>query len=94
MLFYLSCLMAWYNFANQVSKTSVTDLPLKLQGIPPQVLDGLLKRFAEPSGKRYQVTDKAKTKLLIWICVCYLASDGWTVDVGRVASDLSMTTQK
>lgn len=94
MLFYLSCLLSWYNFANQVSKTPISELPLKQQGIPTQVLDGLVTRFAEPSGKRAQVTDKAKTKLLMWICTCYLAVDGWSVEIGRVAKDLRMPAPK
>ncbi|BEJ15555.1 hypothetical protein CspHIS471_0501600 [Cutaneotrichosporon sp. HIS471] len=93
-VFYLSCLMSFFNFAHSLHRTSNADLPSKLQGIPPQVLQGLLTRFSEPDGKKYKVTERSRQKLLMWICVCYLAADGWTVDVGRVAKDLNMPAIK
>ncbi|KLT40443.1 RNA polymerase I associated factor, A49-like protein [Cutaneotrichosporon oleaginosum] len=93
-LFYLSCLLSFYNYAHSLQRTSNADLPSKYQGIPPQVLQGLLTRFAEPDGKKYKVTERSRQKLLMWICVCYLAADGWTVDVGRVAKDLKMPPTK
>lgn len=86
--------MSFYNFAHSLHRTSNADLPSKLQGIPSQVLQGLLTRFAEPDGKRYKVTERSRQKLLMWICVCYLAADGWTVDVGKVAKDLGLPATK
>ncbi|KAL1411208.1 DNA-directed RNA polymerase I subunit rpa49 [Vanrija albida] len=94
MLYYLACLLQFYSFAGQLSKTSRSELPAKFPGVPQQVLNGLLTRFAEPQGKQYTVTEKTKTKLLAWICVCYLACDGWSVDISRVARDLSLTPAK
>lgn len=94
MLYYLACLLQFYNFAGQLSKTSKSELPAKFPGVPQQVLNGLLTRFAEPQGKQFTVTEKTKTKLLAWICVCYLACDGWSVDISRVARDLSLTPAK
>lgn len=94
MVYYLACLMALNNTAGQLSKTSVKDLPAKFVGVPQVVLNGLMQRFAEPSGKRYTITEKTRTKLMAWICVCYLAIDNWTVDVGTVAKDLQLQPTK
>jgi DNA-directed RNA polymerase I subunit RPA49 len=94
MLYYLSCLLAFNDFAGRLSKTSASDLPAAFPGVPTQVTNGLVSRFAESVGKRYTVTEKSKTKLLAWICIIYLWVDGWTTDVGRVAKDLGMTPMK
>lgn len=53
-----------------------------------------MTRFAEPDGKKFKVTERCRQKLLMWICVCYLAADGWTVDVGKVAKDLGLPSTK
>jgi DNA-directed RNA polymerase I subunit RPA49 len=94
MLYYLSCLLGFYNAAHGLQKMSVSEMPAKFPGIPAQVLNGLCARFAEPVGKRFAVTDKCKMKLLAWICVCYLAADGWSVDVAKVAKELALPPTK
>jgi DNA-directed RNA polymerase I subunit RPA49 len=94
MLYYLSCLLGLYHFSGGLRKTPVAQLPAKFPGIPQAVLQGLLNRFAEPMGKFYTITDQTKTKLLTWIGTCYLACDGWSVDVGKVAQELKLTPTK
>lgn len=94
MLYYLSCLLAFYNNAGALSKLNRSELAGKFQGMPSQVLDGLCARFAEPVGKKFAVTDKTRMKLLAWICTAYLAADGWSVDVAKVAKELSLTPTK
>jgi DNA-directed RNA polymerase I subunit RPA49 len=58
------------------------------------VLNGLLTRFAESVGKKYTVTDKMRTKLLAWICTLYILLDGWSVEIGKVAKELSISDAK
>ncbi|KAK4689942.1 DNA-directed RNA polymerase I subunit RPA49, partial [Tremellales sp. Uapishka_1] len=94
MLYYLSALHAFNNSSAQLHKTSTSEMAGKLPGVSPQLLNGLITRFAESSGKKYTVTERMKTKLLAWICTVYLAVDNWSTEVGKVAKDLSMTPLK
>jgi len=94
MLYYLACLLGFYDKAGALSKKSMSEIPALFPGIPQAVLQGLLQRFAEPNGKRYTVTDTTKVKLMTWICTCYLACDGWSVDIGKVAQELKLTPTK
>jgi DNA-directed RNA polymerase I subunit RPA49 len=66
----------------------------KLPGCPTQLLNGLLTRFAEKSGKKYTSTEKTKTKLLAWMCTVYLHLDGFSVSVERVAKELNLAPGK
>ncbi|ODN97971.1 hypothetical protein I350_07608 [Cryptococcus amylolentus CBS 6273] len=66
----------------------------QLQTIPQQILDGLITHFSEQSGRKHAVTEKIKAKLWSWICLLYLTSDGYSVEVGRIAKDLKMEPAK
>lgn len=94
LLYYLACLLAFYKFAGGLSKVNNTELPGKFPGVPAQVLDGMLTTFAERDGKRFKVTEKTGTKLFAWICVCFLALNGWSIEVDRVAKELSKDPAK
>jgi len=106
LLYYLSTLLAYNSFAGQLSKTPSSELTTKFPGVPPQIINGLIKRFAEPSsssqsingssksGQRYTVTETMKIKLLAWICCLYLMIDGWSVEVGGVAKNLGLSAVK
>ncbi|WWD15781.1 hypothetical protein CI109_100205 [Kwoniella shandongensis] len=93
-LYYLSCLLAFHDFAPRLSKTASSELSAKFPGVPRQLIDGLITRFSETAAKKHSVTEKMKTKLLAWICLLYLLLDGYAVEVGRVAKDLKMEPTK
>ncbi|WVQ71488.1 hypothetical protein IAR50_001026 [Cryptococcus sp. DSM 104548] len=93
-LYYLSCLLQFLDFAPRLSKTAASELTSKFPGVPQQILDGLITRFSEQSGKKHAVTEKTKAKLLSWICLLYLTLDGYSVEVGRIAKDLKMEPAK
>jgi DNA-directed RNA polymerase I subunit RPA49 len=94
MCYYLATLHLIHDLAPQLHKTASADLAAKFPGVPLQLLDGCLSRFAEPAGKRYTVTEKTRTKLLAWICVVYLSLNDWSIPVGTVASDLKLPPGK
>jgi DNA-directed RNA polymerase I subunit RPA49 len=94
MLYYLSCLLGFYHLGGGLSKLSAADIPGKFPGIPQVVLQGLLQRFAEPSGKRFMITETTKVKLTTWIATCYLACDGWNTDPAVVAKELKLPAAK
>lgn len=94
MAYYLTALLGLYDMAPRVSKLSKTELAAKFPGIPPQLLTGLLDRFTEPTGKRYAVTEKTKTKLFAWICVVYLHLDDFSVELGKLSKDLNLPQTK
>lgn len=54
----------------------------------------MLSRFAEPNGPKHNVTEKTKTKLLVWICLLYLILEGYSVEVAKVAKELKMEPAK
>ncbi|WVQ78208.1 hypothetical protein IAT38_000291 [Cryptococcus sp. DSM 104549] len=93
-LYYLTCLLTFLDFAPRLSKTAASDLASKFPGVPTQLVNGLITRFSEPTGKKHNVTEKMRTKLLVWICLIYLLLDGYTVEVGQVAKDLKMEPAK
>ncbi|WWC69617.1 uncharacterized protein I206_103560 [Kwoniella pini CBS 10737] len=93
-IFYLSTLCLLRENAAVLSKLSAAELPNKFPNVPSQLLDGIIKRFAEPKEKRYVITEKSHVKLLAWICVLYLHVGGFSVDTSRVASDLKMDKTK
>lgn len=93
-IYYLAALLHFQDQAGWIGKTPSTEIPSKFRGVPPQVLNGMLSRFAEGSGKKYTVTEKMRTKLFAYICTLYLLLDGWTVEVGKVARELSLTDAK
>ena len=88
-LYYLSLLQHFNSLSAAISKLSPSELVEKFPGVPNQLINGLLQRFAEQAGKRYNVTERMKTKIQAWMCVIYLLLDGWNTDVGKVAGDLS-----
>ncbi|EJT47276.1 hypothetical protein A1Q1_03905 [Trichosporon asahii var. asahii CBS 2479] len=94
MLYYLACLLSFYKFAGGLHKLNATELPAKFPGVPAQILNGMLTTFAEQDGKKFKVTEKSGTKLFAWICVCFLALNGWTIEVERVARELAKETPK
>jgi DNA-directed RNA polymerase I subunit RPA49 len=93
MLYYLSSLIALNDSSSALSKLKPSELSSKFPGLPQQVLNGLLSRFAEQqsSKKAHAITEKGKVKLLAWICVVFLHCEGWSIEIGKVAKDLSMT---
>ncbi|WWC61294.1 uncharacterized protein I303_103875 [Kwoniella dejecticola CBS 10117] len=93
-VFYLSTLCLLRENAAVLSKVPVAELSSKFPGVPSQLLDGIIKRFAEPKEKRYVITEKLHVKLLAWICVLYLHVGGFSVDTGRVAQDLKLDKAK
>ncbi|RSH91177.1 DNA-directed RNA polymerase I subunit rpa49 [Saitozyma podzolica] len=93
-IYYLAALLHFQDQAGWIGKTPSTEIASKFRGVPPQVLNGMLSRFAEGSGKKYTVTEKMRTKLFAYICTLYLLLDGWTVEVGKVAKELSLTDAK
>jgi DNA-directed RNA polymerase I subunit RPA49 len=93
-IYYLAALLHFQDQAGWIGKTPSTEIPSKFRGVPPQVLNGMLSRFAEGSGKKYTVTEKMRTKLFAYICTLYLLLDGWTVEVGKVAKERSLTDAK
>lgn len=54
----------------------------------------MLSRFAEPNGLKHNVTEKSKTKLLVWISLLYLILEGYSVEVAKVAKELKMESAK
>lgn len=94
MLYYLACLLSFYKFAGGLHKLNATELPAKFPGVPAQILNGMLTTFAEQDGKKFKVTEKTGTKLFAWICVCFLALNGWNIEIERVARELSKEPPK
>ncbi|ORY25719.1 RNA polymerase I associated factor, A49-like protein [Naematelia encephala] len=94
MCYYLSSLLAFLDLSPRLPKMSSSELPSKLSGMPPQLINGLISRFAETTGKKHQVTDTTRTKLLMYICCTYLYLDGWSVEIGKVAADLKLSPTK
>ncbi|KAL7422188.1 DNA-directed RNA polymerase I subunit rpa49 [Cryptotrichosporon argae] len=92
MLYYLAALLALHDL--HIDAFTASELQAKIPQLPRQLVDGLITRFAEQSGKKFKVTAVRKVKLLAWICTCYLAADGWSTDVGRVAGELKTSPTK
>ncbi|ADV20586.1 DNA-directed RNA polymerase I subunit RPA49 [Cryptococcus gattii E566] len=93
-LYYLSCLLSLLDFSPRLSKTPVNKLAPTFPQVPRQIIDGMLSRFAEPNGLKHNVTEKSKTKLLVWICLLYLILEGYSVEVAKVAKELKMEPAK
>lgn len=94
LLYFLSCLHHFLQIAGAISTLPVADIQRKCPGMPVQVLNGLLSRFAEKNGKHFAITGQSRTKILAWICCICLVLDGGVVEVGKVAKDLSMPDAK
>lgn len=95
-IFYLSALFQFLDIAPALHKLSGSEMRAKLPGVPPQMINGLCSRFADDAGggKKWNVTERGKTKLLAWICCTALACDGWSADVTKLAGDLRMPPAK
>ena len=94
MAYYLAALLGLYDLAGRISKMSSAEIAQKLPGIPAPLLGGMLERFTEASGKKRSITEKTKLKLLAWICVAYLHLDEFSVEVGKLASELRLPPAK
>lgn len=93
-LYYLSSLHAFLGISKILPKLNSSETQKKLAGVPVQIINGLLTRFTESSGKSHVVTDKMKAKALAWVCCLYLVVDGGSTEIGKVAKDLGMTDAK
>ena len=92
--YYLCALLAFNDISGSLSKMTSSEISSKLPGVPPQIVNGLVSRFSEATGKKRAVSEKMKTKLLAWICVAYLHLDNFSVDVGKVAKELNLQPNK
>ena len=92
--YYLAALLAFNDLSPRLSKISKSELPSKFPGLPTQVLNGMLERFAEPISKRHTVSEKMKTKLLAFICTLFLVLDECNTDATRVAKELNIVPNK
>lgn len=93
-LYYLSSLHAFLSISTLLPKLNPSETQKKLAGVPIQVINGLLTRFAETNGKAHVVTDKMRAKVLAWVCCLYLVVEGGSTEIGRVAKDLGMPDAK
>lgn len=93
-LYYLSVLHTFHDKTPKISSLPTSEVPGLFPGVPSQIVNGVLGRFTERSGKKYNVTDRCKTKLLAWMCVIYLTVDGWSTDIAKVATDLKQKPAK
>lgn len=84
----------FHDRAGKISSTPAGELGGLFPGVPTQIVNGVVARFTERNGKKYNVTDQCKTKLLAWMCVIYLAVDGWSTDIAKIATDLKMKPVK
>jgi DNA-directed RNA polymerase I subunit RPA49 len=93
-LYYLSMLQEFSRKVSKVASLKPSEMGEQFPGVPSQIITGLLDRFTEKSGKKYNLTDSRKTKIMAWQCVLYLTIDGWSTDISKVATDLKMKPPK
>jgi DNA-directed RNA polymerase I subunit RPA49 len=79
---------------NKISKLEPADIPKQFPGVPSQIVNGVLERFAEKIGHKHKVTESRQMKLIAYLCTLYLVIDGWSTDIAKVATDLKMKTPK
>jgi DNA-directed RNA polymerase I subunit RPA49 len=94
LLYHLTLLLNLNDLSGRLSKLDIAEITAKFPSTPSQCLNGVLSRFGESGGKKWTVTEKGKVKLLAWICCLYLCIEGWSIEIGKVAKDLSITPAK
>lgn len=93
-LYYLSTLRLFYERSGKISSLEPSEIAQQFPGVPSQIVNGLLERFADKIGGKYKVTETLQTKLIAYLCVLYLTVDGWSTDIAKVAADLKLKTPK